>query len=379
MTVYARVIYNRNKADLSTGMKCAKTEWDAKNERFKKSDSMNQTLNGLKEKIYRAKIHLDDRGLPFDAKDITWQVNSNETKGVRLVDFYEEHIERKLDEPVTYNTIQKYTQTLKYVKGFIRKKRKGSSFLQHVNLPWVVQFDDYLKRIDINEYGDKMQLSTKNKHHVRLKAVLNDAIHRGHLARNPYSQFKLSFPSAKREYLTRKELGMLMDLDLSKNRTLDRVRDLFLFTCYTGLRFQDAQDLTINNLHNIEGEIFLRFDQGKTDERREIPLLKPALDIIDKYNYSKERLKDGKILPKYTNQKTNFYLKHIAQMAGITKPLTHHIARHTCATTVLLDNGVPLETVSHWLGHRSIRTTQIYAKTSHRNLMKVKGMLDEVL
>jgi integrase len=179
--------------------------------------------------------------------------------------------------------------------------------------------------------------------------------------------------------LTNNELTKFLDVDLDGHRSLERVRDLFLFSCYTGLRFQDAQDLTMDNLNHIDDEVFLQFDQGKTDERREIPLLKPALVIIDKYQGSKERTVKGMILPKYSNQKTNFYLKHIAKLSEITKPLTHHIARHTCATTVLLDNGVPIETVSHWLGHRSMRTTLIYAKTSHRNLMKVKGMLDEVL
>ena len=136
------------------------------------------------------------------------------------------------------------------------------------------------------------------------------------------------------------------------------------------------KNLDDSSLMEINGNTYLRIDQGKTGERIEIPLLDPAKKIIIKYRVSFERTNQGKLLPVLSNQKVNKYLKFLAELAGIKKALTHHVARHTCATTVLLDNEVPLETVSHWLGHRSIRTTQIYAKISHRKLSSAANKLN---
>ncbi len=118
----------------------------------------------------------------------------------------------------------------------------------------------------------------------------------------------------------------------------------------------------------INDEQHIRVDQIKTNERREIPLLTPSVGIINKYSSAHFRLIKHKILPGYSNQRINIYLKVIAAQAGINKNLTHHIARHTCATTILLDNNVPIEVVNHWLGHTNIKTTQIYAKISHPTL-----------
>jgi integrase/recombinase XerD len=179
--------------------------------------------------------------------------------------------------------------------------------------------------------------------------------------------------------LSQEEIDSIVDLDFQENKSLDMTRDIFLFSCYTGLRYNDAINLKMESISKINDQIYLRIDQGKTDERREIPILDTALKIIEKYTFCKERLVKNLVLPTLSNPKINQYLKYIANLAGITKPLSHHIARHTCATTILLDNDVPLETVSHWLGHNSVRTTQIYAKISHAKLDKESKRLNDIL
>jgi site-specific recombinase XerD len=158
------------------------------------------------------------------------------------------------------------------------------------------------------------------------------------------------------------ELEILLHKNISVQR-LDQVRDIFLFSCYTGLSYTDVMALTRNNISiGIDGEQWIFTTRTKTDTASRIPLLPVAKYIIDKYSKHPEIISSDRLLPKLTNQRLNSYLKEISDICEFKKMLTFHCARHTFATTVTLTNGVPIETVSKMLGHRSLRTTQIYAK-----------------
>ena len=138
-----------------------------------------------------------------------------------------------------------------------------------------------------------------------------------------------------------------------------------MFSVYTGLRFEDAQQLTMDNIKRMSnGKYKLTIEQGKTQRPLVIPLMKQAMEIIKKYDNTHERIVSRKVLPRISNQKLNAYLKVIADIVGIDKRLTHHVARHTCATTIMLSNQTPIEVVSKMLGHTNIKTTQIYAKVT---------------
>ena len=159
---------------------------------------------------------------------------------------------------------------------------------------------------------------------------------------------------------------------------MQKVRDIFLWTCYTGLRFTDAQNLRQEDIRiDAEGQYWLQMEQEKTEDDIELPLIQKAIVLYHKYE--DERAITGKVLPQYVNQKVNTYLKVIADIVGITLKLTHHIARHTFATTVLLDNEIPIETVQAFLGHKSIKSTMIYAKISKRKKLNALRMLNEKL
>ena len=378
--VYARIIYDRKKCEVSTGLKCLPKEWGETIEKFVASKYyLNKRLTQIQAKIYKVFSTLTESDEPFTIHDIKAGLSEGKKSKITILDFYIKYLEDKTkDGQESANTIAKYNQTFRYLDDWLEQTGSEKLKVSDFDLSMVNEFDHYLKQTPWNNKGDRMKLISINKHHSRLKAVLFAAFKEGHLHRNPYQEFKLSFPHAKREYLSKEEVNRLRSLDLMGNKTLDIARDLFLFSCYTGLRFMDAQDLTVRSLQKINGADYLRIDQGKTDDRIEIPILKPAAKIIDKYDDSFER-KQGKLLPLLSNQKTNKYLKFLAELAEITKPLTHHVARHTCATTVLLDNEVPLETVSHWLGHRSVRTTQIYAKISHEKLQKTSSRLNQIV
>ena len=171
---------------------------------------------------------------------------------------------------------------------------------------------------------------------------------------------------AKREVertaLTEYELEKISSKKFSIER-LDIVKDIFLFSCYTGLAYADVQKLKRSEITvGIDGEKWIFIKRQKTDSLSRIPLLPAALQILNRYTEHPQCKYKDQVLPVLSNQKMNSYLKEIADACGISKNLTYHIARHTFATTVTLSNGVPIETVSKMLGHRNIKTTQHYAK-----------------
>ncbi|MFD2327028.1 site-specific integrase [Mucilaginibacter galii] len=144
---------------------------------------------------------------------------------------------------------------------------------------------------------------------------------------------------------------------------VSQVRDIFLFSCYTGLAYADVKKLKRSEIVlGLDNEKWIYTSRQKTDTDSRIPLLPPALSLIERYRSNPLCINSGLIFPVLSNQKMNCYLKEIADVCGIHKTLTYHIARHTFATTVTLSNGVSIESVSKMLGHKNMRTTQHYAK-----------------
>ena len=141
------------------------------------------------------------------------------------------------------------------------------------------------------------------------------------------------------------------------------VRDIFVFAYYTGLAYVDITKLNAQNIQKgNDGKNWIIIDRTKTESRCRIPILPVAQDILLKYEDHPATCSSGRVLPVLSNQKMNSYLKELADICGITKNLSMHVARHTFATSVTLANGVPIETVSKMLGHTSLKTTQIYAR-----------------
>ena len=159
---------------------------------------------------------------------------------------------------------------------------------------------------------------------------------------------------------------------------LELVRDIFIFSCFTGLAYVDVQQLNKNHISlGIDGDKWIFKNRQKTDTPSKIPLLPMAMEIVDKYKNHPTCVNENRLLPILSNQKMNAYLKEIADVCGINKELTFHIARHTFATTVTLSNGVPIETVSKMLGHTNLKTTQHYAKILDKKISNDMMILKE--
>ena len=191
------------------------------------------------------------------------------------------------------------------------------------------------------------------------------------------ANYKAKVKEVERVYLTEKELQDIIEKDLENDR-LSLVRDIFLFSCFTGLAYVDVKNLTKSHVSlGIDGEKWIFTHRQKTESASKIPILPVSQTIIDKYENHPQAIGNERLLPILSNQKMNAYLKEIAGICKIDKELTFHIARHTFATTVTLTNGVPIESVSKMLGHKNLRTTQHYAKVLDRKVSDDMKILKE--
>jgi site-specific recombinase XerD len=182
----------------------------------------------------------------------------------------------------------------------------------------------------------------------------------GLIFKDPFANYKIRFKRVDRGYLTDQEMQIIVGKKFVSKR-LEQVRDIFLFSCFTGLAYIDVKHLTTDNIRtSFDGKLWIMTHRQKTDTPVNVPLLNIPLSILKKYE---GKLSNGQLLPVLSNQKLNSYLKEIGDLCGINKNITFHMARHTFATTTTLSKGVPIETVSKMLGHTNIQTTQIFQES----------------
>lgn len=253
-------------------------------------------------------------------------------------------------------TLATYRYTYKCLTDFLKTEYRLSDIsFTALDRSFIDKYDIYLRT------KCKLAVSTVKFHTTRLKMIVSEAITDGVITANPFAGYEAETPQRKQKHLTSEELERLMTTPLHESR-LYLVRDLFLFSCYTGIPYGDLCLLTEENLEAAEdGIVWIKSSRKKTKVDYEIPLLDIPLRIIEKY---RGVAPGGKLLPMYSNSTLNVHLKRIAEICGIEHRLVFHCGRHTYATEVTLAHGVPLETVSRMLGHNRITTTQIYAKVT---------------
>lgn len=254
-------------------------------------------------------------------------------------------------------TYKKYLTCSRHIKDFINYKYKKRDLeLYHINHEFIANLEFYLKS------EKKCCHNTAMKYLNNFKKITRIAFNNEWLKKDPYANYKLSWKKVDRDFLSEDEISVLVNKKFSIDR-LQTVKDCFLFACYTGLAHSDLKRLTKENLINGEGnKLWISIRRQKTNMQSNIPLLPVAKAIIDKYKDHPLVTERGVLLPVNSNQKMNAYLKEIADLCKITKSLTSHVARHTFATTITLNNDVPIESVSKMLGHSSLEMTKIYAR-----------------
>lgn len=377
--LYLRITLQRKKVEIATGYYLEPKEWDESLQRTKKNREINEDLSATEQKVYDIAKRLEKEKKPLTAHTIKNHLTNKDRIDAYLLESFEGQMNRlKIAAEVEEETITRYDETKAHLIAFLKEKKFDDILIEQIDFKFISDFDLYLLGLKVNSSEKTIERNTANKHHSRLRTVLIRAVKEGYIVKNPYMEFKLKYTPSKRTFLTEDELKSIIEHSLGSNESLIKVRDIFIFSVYTGLRFEDAQQLTMDKVvKDKKGNYSLTIAQEKTNEPLSIPLFKPAVEIVNRYGDSDERRVFNKVLPKITNQKLNAYLKVIADLTGIKKNLTHHVARHTCATTILLSNEVPMEVVSKWLGHTNIKTTQIYAKITNTYLQKIAEKIEK--
>ena len=300
------------------------------------------------------------------AKAIKLRYFGEDEQRMTLMKAVEYHNQNSNDE-LRSGTLKNYFSTEKYLRQFLREKHKTDDiyFIQ-LNYRFIVNFENYIRTFKPKKRRRTCTNNGVMKHLSRLMKITNMAIRMEWLDKDPFKNYKLRFVKNERYYLTERELDLLEGTSFM-TRGLQIVKDIFLFSCYTGLSYIDIKELNPNQiLVGIDGNKWIHTQRIKTNEQLKIPLLPKAKKILEKYK--NEIVASDKLLPVYSNQKMNKILKEIAKACGIHKNITFHVARHTFATTVTLSNGVPIETVSKLLGHTKLTTTQIYARVLQKKV-----------
>jgi len=370
--IYTRITVNRKKAEFATPFAVEEQLWDADSGRIKRNNSTNDELVDIENSIRRIRRKLLDEEKSIEAYTLVEYYKGKKDFDSYLLKHFDKFIKRmEAKSENKKNTVQQYKATRNIIDEFFTKKRNGRDILlKEINYAFLKDFDEFLVKDYIDRRKQHIQRNSINKHHSRTRTVLIDAVKEELIPKNPYMSFELKNTKTQRGYLTQEEIVKLKEDNLGGNLSLQGVRDFFLFSVFTGLRFQDAYDLKIEDFKpDGKGGKIISIIMGKLDDRVNVPVIKETQEIIDKYSDDPAREVFGYVLPRYSNQKLNTYLKAIADLCGIEKKLTHHLARHTFAT-VALNNNIPIEVVQKLLGHTDIRTTQIYAKMMTNTIVK---------
>ncbi|MDT0677794.1 site-specific integrase [Autumnicola musiva] len=275
-----------------------------------------------------------------------------------LIDYHS----RKIEKTLAPGTIKNFKITEGYLFNFLNKERKTSDiYLRELDYKFLCDFENYLISYYPKDHPKAMSHNTAMKHIQRLRKMVTLAYNMEWIDKDPFRRWKNTFEKREREFLSANELSNLETYEFPIER-LERVRDLFVFSCYTGISYVDVMKLTLNNISTgIDGNNWIFTKRQKTKTPIKVPLLEPALELIRKYGNHPMTMITGTLLPVITNEKLNLYLKEVAILCGIKKNLTFHMARHTFATTVTLSNGVPIETgLSSWVIQklRPLKSTQ---------------------
>ena len=365
-SVMLRIYLNNERLSLgSTGISVKSSQWDKEKERIKgrTTEALNTNLqldniaSGL-QSIFR-RIEMSD---VVSLERIKSEFLGKKEEIDTLMQLFEKHnddVAKQVGVSVGKATLQKYNVCKRHFSEFLEKQYKRSD-LKLTELTYVVirEFDLYLR----TEVGQNPNTATKTMKTFKTITLLGQKM--GVLLHDPFMNHRFHIEPVNRGFLTDEEILCIAHKQINIPR-LELIRDIFIFSCFTGLAYIDVSNLTPDHIVTLGDKQWIMTQRQKTSVETNVLLLDIPKAIIAKYGGKTYR--NGKLFPMLTNQKTNSYLKEIADICGIKKNLTFHLARHTFAT-MSLSKGVPMESVSKMLGHTNICTTQIYARITNKKI-----------
>lgn len=358
-SIKCRITYNKQRFSFSTGIYIDTINWSPKEQKVLTAeplvDSYNTELLLMKQKIYNTYLKLKFNDEKFTIGELKQRLQITKSNDEFLLSHYQNYLDEQkklIGISIKEATWYKFYYTRESVQSFILYKYKTKEVRFDVlNVNFLDELDYYLKTV-----RNQRQV-TINKEIQRFRAVIKLALARNLIDKDPFILYKPKRTIKEVIFLTMEELNRFKDSKPTKNSQI-LVRDLFIFCCYSGLPYGEMANLKEQNLSKgFDDNIWITIKRAKTSKELVVPLFPEAEVIINKYRYSTT---SDKIFPPLSNQKFNQYLKDIAVTAKIDKRVTHHTARKTFASTILLYNDVPMEIVSELLGHSSMKITQDY-------------------
>lgn len=368
--VRMRITVDKKFVEISVKRSCPPNLWNQAKEVSRGKDRTATELNRYLE-IQRSRIHQIYHELETSERAITAEVIRNKYYGLdeekrTLLEVFKEHnthIKTLSGKGFAPKTISRYETTEKYLTEFIKKEYKVSDIaLNELQPIFISQFDAFLKTEKNCSHNSSI---TRLKN---IKKIINLSLENNWINKNPFAFYRFKQETVDPVFLTMEEIKTIYSKEITIGR-IDQVRDIFIFCCMTGLAFSDVK--TLKSEHVVKDDsknYWIRKKRQKTKNMCNIPLLPVAQQILDKYKETPN--KNGELLPVLSNQKMNGYLKEIADLCGIKKTLTTHVARHSYATSVCLANGVSMENVAKMLGHSDTSITQHYARVLDSSILR---------
>jgi len=371
MPIYMRITVDSERTELSINREFDPARWNKKLGRAvgTKEDalSLNSYLDTLRIKVHQAQSELIAKDEEVTTERLKNKLSGRgEEKPHMLLQIFTEHNSQmhQLIKTGEYakGTHTHFETTHKHVQSFLKWKFSTSDIaVKKVDYAFINDFEYYLK-------SEICAHNTAMKYLGDLKKIILLCVKRNWLPKDPFLGYKMSRRDVQKDFLIDEELQAITQ-KVFRSERLNLVRNIFLFSCYTGLAYADVKKLKRSEIRTgIDKQKWIFIQRQKSETPAAIPLLPVALSILEKYNDHPKCLNADTALPVLCNQKMNEYLKEIADVCGIEKTLTYHTARHTFATTVTLNNHVPIESVSKMLGHKSLKQTQHYAKILNKKV-----------
>lgn len=371
LPIYMRVTINSKPFEVSTNRHVRPSEWPAAGGKVRgRSDSANDTNTGLdliRSRIYEYKKSIIDEGREFNVTALHEKWYGQDRKKRTLMGVVRLSILdlQKLAEKGIYkrSTITKYLTTERHLLNYLIWSSKGSDILLlDLRIRFIENFQFFLKVVN------GLSINSSGKHIKNLKKIIRDCVDKDWFDRDPFWGYKVKHTDPKVPHLSAEQLKLLEEKEISLSR-LEVVRDIFVFSCYTGFAYVDVANLTSDYVKiGVDENKWLVKPRQKSGICELVPIFHPVMRILTKYKDHQVSERRKMLLPVPSNQKVNAYLKELGDICGIFINLTFHMARHTFASTVALDNGVPFDSFSKMLGHRSIKTIQIYARVSETKI-----------
>jgi len=378
--IRCRITYLGKRKEFATGEFINPVEWLSKKQKVTSETPQSEHINlqleiiasNLKNEFLQAQLQKKD----FTVQDIfqSYFKISEKQKEAYVIAYFQEYLvkQRKLvGIDLQEATWKKFNYACRQAGDFIQLKYgKKDLPMKELKLHFLHDFEYYLKT-----ERNQSQV-TINKAIQRFRKPIKEAVAEGYLAKDPFVLHKPGRVVKQVIFLSVEELERFEKHHFVQPR-LQLVKDLFIFCCYTGLAYHEMSNLKKEHIiKGFDGNEWIQMKREKTSKMISVPLLPKAKAVLDKYDEVGDYA-----LPKFSNQKINSYLKEIAGIVGINKPISHHMARKTFASTVLLYNDVPMEIVSELLGHSSMKITQEYygkvvQKRVSQEMMRLIGKSD---